>query len=223
MSYCEQCKGPHQPKRKIPASRLTLAWYAARYIYERGAPGFQEAVRQLIPELTGITDEDLLLYLGDSTQCLRDLLGAFDQPECGHLGVSATEFLVLRDTGLTDAARVVTAVSDDPLCNVIIGFSTEEGGMTAVNWLVSDADAHALADGLRERLGEPDVDIAADHHSTERIAEAFQENAIHTHRKSSREHPHRTSTRLLLAAHGRRHPVQGPQTRRVRQRLRRSR
>lgn len=182
MSYCEQCKGPHKPKRKIPSSRLTLAWYAAHYVYERGAPGFLEAVRQLTPELAGVSDEDLLLYLGDSTQCLRDLLGAFIDPESRHLRVSSTEFLVLRDTGLSDAGRVVTAVSDEPLCNVAIGFSTEEGGMTAVNWLVSDADAHALADGLRERLGEPDMDIAADHHATEHMAEAFQEKAIHTHK-----------------------------------------
>lgn len=181
MGYCEQCKGEHKAKRRIPASRLTLAWYAALYVYERGAPGFTEAVRQLVPDMADMSDEDIRAWVGDSTQCLRDLLGTFIDPETRLLKVSATDFLVLRDTGLTDTSRVVTAVSDDPLCNVAIGFSTEQGEMAVVNWLVSDSDAHALADGLRERLGEPDMDMAADQHGIEQMAEAFQENAVHIH------------------------------------------
>lgn len=183
MSYCEQCKGEHKPKRKIPASRLVLAWYAARYFWEQGAPGFADAFRQLVPDARDNSDENLYLWLGDSVQCLKDLLSVFRNPETGLLSVSSTEFLVLRDTGLTDATRVVTAVSDDPLCNVAIGFSTEQGEMAIVNWLVSDADAHALADGLRERLGEPDMDVAADQHGTEQMSGAFQEHAIHTHKE----------------------------------------
>ena len=182
MSYCEHCKGPHQPKRKIPASRLVLAWYAALYLWEQGAPGFPDAFRRLVPDARDNSDENLLAWLGDSVQGLKDLLSVFRDPGTGLLHVSATEFLVLRDTALGDAAKPVTAVSDDPVASVAVGIGGDEDMATAM-WGISRESAEGLIAALRERLGEPDMDAIAGAEGAEHMFEAFQENAIHTHRE----------------------------------------
>ena len=183
MSYCEQCKGPHQPKRKIPASRLVLAWYAALYLWEQGAPGFPDAFRQLVPEAQGNTDENLLAWLGDSVQGLKDLLSVFRDPGTGLLSVSATEFLVLRDTALGDATKPVVAASDDPPGVISIGIAGEDSSMSCAAWGVTRASAQEVITALRGRLGDPDLDSLTGPEGAEHVREAFEENAIHTHKE----------------------------------------
>ena len=182
MSYCETCKGPHQPKRKIPASRLALAWYASRFIYERGAPGFLDAIRQMIPSAKDMSDQEIVTWVGDSTQCLRDLLDVFIDPETRLLRVSAAEFLVLRGATLGDGVPRIT-VSEEAPASVVVGFPGDDHGMAGAVWMVDRQSARDLAAVLREQLGEPDMDMAASAEGTEHMMEAFQENTVHTHKE----------------------------------------
>ena len=140
MSYCETCKGPHQPKRKIPASRLALAWYASRFIYERGAPGFLDAIRQMIPSAKDMSDQEIVTWVGDSTQCLRDLLDVFIDPETRLLRVSAAEFLVLRGATLGDGVPRIT-VSEEAPASVVVGFPGDDHGMAGAVWMVDRQSA----------------------------------------------------------------------------------
>jgi hypothetical protein len=183
VTYCEHCKGEHKPKRKIPASRLVLAWYAARYFWEAGAPGFADAFRQAVPDARDNTDENLRAWLGDSVQCLKDLLSVFRDPETGLLHVSSTEFLVLRDTALGGTMKPVAAVSDDPPAIISIGIAGEDNSMACEAWGVTRASAQEVIAALRERLGEPDVDSLAGPEGAEHMQEAFEEHAIHTHKE----------------------------------------
>lgn len=213
MAYCEHCKGEHKPKRKIPASRLVMAWYAARYFYEVGAPGFAEAFRQLVPGDQDSADEDLHAWLGDSVQCLKDLLSVFRDPETSLLRVSATEFLVLRDTALGDATKPVMAVSDDPPGVISIGIAGEDNSMTCAAWGVTRASAQDVIAALRERLGEPDVDSLAspeDAGTCRKHSRSTPSTPTRTDRNALRE----PATWQLVAALRGRLPRRGQQARR---------
>ena len=148
-------------------------------------PQFREsldAIRQMIPSAKDMSDQEIVTWVGDSTQCLRDLLDVFIDPETRLLRVSAAEFLVLRGATLGDGVPRIT-VSEEAPASVVVGFPGDDHGMAGAVWMVDRQSARDLAAVLREQLGEPDMDMAASAEGTEHMMEAFQENTVHTHKE----------------------------------------
>jgi len=79
----------------------------------------------------------------------------------------------------------MTAVPADA-CFVSIGRNGPDGaGYTVVSWGVSDADASALIAELTGRIGEPDVESAADEQGLLEIGRAHQAHAVVNYREQS--------------------------------------
>jgi len=69
-------------------------------------------------------------------------------------------------------------------CFISIGRNGPDGaGYTVVSWGVSDADASAMVTELTGRIGEPDVESAADEQGLLEIGRAHQAHAVVSYRE----------------------------------------